>query len=355
MKAVKILLCVLVASLLVVPAAFAEVNVAGSMRAQFTVESTSNGSDEMILSGGDRLKFTVSGKTENEDGMFAGAQAQAMIKTDGTVGVDDAWLEVGTPTFSAKIGRFEAEGLFSMGEDIFVIAAPGGPDAVETNKSRGRTNAGAALRFSPSETMAIEIGTVLGGADDYSYTVSSTDLGTITTSTGSVIGYTEEVTGSYSMNMIGFRPVLILTAGAATIKAGVDYYMERPRDSDNDREYDALGAGADLAFQVSDTMKVGGSFGYLKEDGKDGNGNDAEDETSMSFSGYLTMNMGDNILGLAAKMTMRDEADDSHIQGYVSYQMPLPVEGAWVKFCPSFASYSNGEDTSAFGGRVRFE
>jgi hypothetical protein len=185
MKAVKMLLCVLVASLLVVPAAVAEVNVAGSMRSQFTVESSSNGTDELDISGGDRLKFTVSGKTENEDGMFAGAQAQAMLSTDGTASVDDAWLEVGTPSFSAKLGRFEAEGLFSMGEDIFVIGAPGGPDAVETNKSRGRTNAGAAIKFSPSETMAIEIATALGDGDMYEDT---------------------------AMNQIGVRPVLILSA-----------------------------------------------------------------------------------------------------------------------------------------------
>jgi hypothetical protein len=328
MKAVKILLCVLVASLLVVPAAFAEVNVAGSMRSQFTFESTSDVTDEMNIVGGDRLKFTVSGKTENEDGMFAGAQAQAMLKTDGTAGVDDAWLEFGTSSFSAKIGRFEAEGLFSMGEDIYVIAAPGGPDAVETNKSRGRTNAGAAVRFSPSETMAIELATALGDGGTYEDTAT---------------------------NQVGFRPVLILTAGALTVKAGADYYMLMPKDSDNDAEYTALGAGADLAFNLSDTVTLGGSFGYLDEEGKDVAGDTVGEETTMSFSGYMTMHMGDNILGVGAKMTMRDEADDSHMQGYVSYQMPLPVEGAWVKFCPSFASYSNSEDTSAFGGRVRFE
>lgn len=340
MKAVKILLCVLVASLLVVPAAFAEVNLAGSMRSQFTFESTSDGTDEIHLSGGDRLKFTVSGKTENEDGMFAGAQAQAMLKTDGTAGIDDAWLELGTPSFSVKLGRFEAEGLFSMGEDIFVISA-GGPDAVETNKSRGRTNAGAAVRFSPSETMAIEIGTVLGDVSE-SYVLFDPTTGDI---------YEVEV----NLNQVGFRPVLILTAGAFTVKVGADYYMLMPDDSDNDAEYTALGAGADLAFQLSDTVKLGGSFGYLDEEAKDPDGETFGEETTMSFSGYLTMNMGDNILGVGAKMTMRDEADDSHMQGYVSYQMPLPVEGAWVKFCPSFASYSNGEDTTAFGGRVRFE
>jgi hypothetical protein len=340
MKAVKILLCVLVASLLVVPAAFAEVNLAGSMRSQFTFESTSNGTDEMNIVGGDRLKFTVSGKTENEDGMFAGAQAQAMLQTDGTAAVDDAWLEIGTSSFSAKIGRFEAEGLFSMGEDIYVIDAPGGPDAVETNKSRGRTNAGAAVRFSPSETMAIEIATVLG---DVSETYLVVDA----------FGDVEVV--EVDMNQVGFRPVLILTAGALTVKAGADYYMLMPDDSDNDAEYTALGAGADLAFNLSDTVTLGGSFGYLDEDAKDSAGETFGEETTMSFSGYLTMNMGDNILGVGAKMTMRDEADDSHMQGYVSYQMPLPVEGAWVKFCPSFASYSNSEDTTAFGGRVRFE
>jgi hypothetical protein len=328
MKAVKILLCVLVASLLVVPAAVAEINWSANMRSQWTVESASNGADTMSISGGDRLLLTLESKTENEEGMYAAGKGQALLKTDGTAAVDDAWLELGTSSFSVKLGRFEAEGLFAKGEDVFVIEAPGGPGTVETNKSRGRTNAGAAIKFSPSETMAIEIATALGGADDYQET---------------------------AVNQVGFRPALILSAGALSASVGADYYMLMPQDSDLDTEYTALGAGGKLEFSLSDTITLGGAFGYLDEEGKDAAGDTVEEETTMSFSGYLTMAMGDSTLGVGAMMTMRDEADDSHLQGFVSYAMPLPVEGATVKFCPSFASYSNGEDTSAFGGRVRFE
>ena len=336
MKAVKILLCVLVASLLVVPAAVAEINWSATMRSQWTFESASDGADTMNIVGGDRLLLELESKTENEDGMYAAGKGQALLKTDGTVAMDDAWLELGTSSFSAKLGRFEAEGLFAKGEDVFVISAPGGPGTVETNKSRGRTNAGIAIKFSPSETMAVEIASVLGDVS------------------GTYIDLTTGDIYSIQMNQLGIRPALILSAGALSASVGADYYMMMPDDTDADEEYTALGAGGKLEFSLSDTMKVGGAFGYLDEEYKDAAGDTYGEETTMSFSGYLTMNMGDNTLGIGAMMTMRDEADDSHMQGFVSYAMALPVEGAKVKFCGSFAQWSDHDDVTAFGGRVRF-
>ena len=60
------------------------------------------------------------------------------------------------------------------------------------------------------------------------------------------------------------------------------------------------------------------------------------------------------IVFIGGMMTMRDKADDSQMAGFLSYAMPLSVEGAKVKFGVSFAQHSNAADATAFGGRVRF-
>jgi hypothetical protein len=330
MKAVKILLCVVALSLFVVQGAFAEVSLSADVETNTTVEMDSNGSDLTDMNNDGRVKFTLESKMENEEGFFGAAKGSAEIKITGEAEASDAYVQVGTAGWNLKVGRYEAEGLFAKGEDVYVADA-GGPGTVETNKSRGRTAGALGLQFSPSETMTVEINTIVGNADDY-----------------------EGETATLGMNKVGFRPALILSAGAISTSVGVDYYMEMPDDSDADREYTALGAGGKLEFALSDAMKIGGAFGYLAEEGKDENGDDAEDETTMSFSGYLTMGLGDDTLGIGAMMTQRDEADDSQMQGFVSYAHALPVEGLKVKFCGSFAQWSDGDDVTAYGGRMRF-
>lgn len=326
MKTVKILLCVVAVSLFFVQGAFAEVSLSADVETNTTVEMDSNGSDTMALTNDGRVKFTLESKTENEEGMFAAATGSAEIAITGDVDASDAYFQLGSESWNLRVGRYEAEGLFAKGEDVY-IADAGGPGTVETNKSRGRTAGAIGLQFTASESMTVEINTVVGGADDYQDT---------------------------AVNQVGFRPVLILSAGAVSASVGADYYMLMPQDSDSDTEYTALGAGGKLEFSVSDALAIGGAFGYLDEEGKDAAGDTVEEETTMSFSGYLTMAMGDNTLGVAGMMTMRDKADDSQMDALISYAMPLPVEGATVKFGGSFSQWSNGTDTTAFGGRVRF-
>jgi hypothetical protein len=326
MKAVKILLCVVALSLFVVQGAFAEVNWSADVETNTTIEMDSNGADLMDMTNDGRVKATVESKMENEEGFFVAGKGQAVLNIDGTASTDDAYVQVGTAGWNLRVGRYEAEGLFAKGEDVYVADA-GGPGTVETNKSRGRTAGAIGLQFTASETMTVEINTVVGSTDDYQDT---------------------------AVNQVGFRPAIIMSAGAVSLSAGADYYMLMPDDSDSDVEYTALGAGGKLEFSLSDAMAIGGAFGYLDEEGKDAAGDTVEEETSMSFSGYLTMAMGDNTLGIGAMMTMRDEADDSQLNAFVSYAMALPVEGAKVKFAGSFSQWSDGDDVTAFGGRVRF-
>jgi hypothetical protein len=329
MKAVKILLCVVALSLFVVQGAFAEIEWSADAETNTTVEMDSNGSDEMDIDNDGRVRFKLNSKTENEDGMFFSGHGSAEIKIGGDVAAKDAYIKLGTAGWNLRVGAYEAEGLFAKGEDVY-IANAGGPGTVETKKSRGRTAGGIGLQFTASESMTVELNTVVGSTDDYQDT---------------------------AVNQLGFRPAIIMKAGAVSLSAGVDYYMLMPKDSDSDVEYTALGAGGKLEFALSDAIKLGGAFGYEDVEGKDTAGDTAEEETTMSFSGYVKMGMGDNTLGAGAVMSMRDKADDSQISGYVSYIMPLPVEGAKVKFGGSFSSYSapsGGDDATAFGGRVRF-
>lgn len=326
MKAVKILLCVVALSLFVVQGAFAEVSLSADIETNTTVEMDSNGTDTMALSNDGRVKFTMESKMENEEGMFAAAKGSAEVKITGEVDASDAYFQLGTGGWNLRVGRYEAEGLFAKGEDVYVADA-GGPGTVETNKSRGRTAGAIGLQFTASESMTVEINTVVGDGGTYQ---------------------------DAAVNQLGFRPAIIMSAGAVSVSAGADYYMLMPQDTDSDVEYTALGAGGKLEFSLSDAITIGGAFGYLDEDGKDAAGDTVEEETTMSFSGFLTMAMGDNTLGVGAMMTMRDKADDSQMAGFISYAMPLPVEGATVKFAGSFAQWSNDEDTTSFGGRVRF-
>jgi hypothetical protein len=188
MKAVKILLCVVALSLFVVQGAFAEVELLADIETNTTVEMDSNGSDLTDITNNGRVRFKLNSKTENEEGMFFSGHGSAEIKITGEVAAKDAYVKLGTAGWNLRVGAYEAEGLFAKGEDVYVADA-GGPGTVETKKSRGRTAGGIGLQFTASESMTVEINTVIGDGDTYQ---------------------------DAAVNKVGFRPAIIMSAGAVS-------------------------------------------------------------------------------------------------------------------------------------------
>jgi hypothetical protein len=310
-------------ALLVTAPAFAELNWGANVETNSTVEMDSDGTDTTAFTNDGRVEVAVESKTENSDGMFVAGKGCFEVQVNGTMGVCDVWFQVGTPAFSLKVGHFEAEGLFSKGQDVYV-AGTGASQWYEANKARGRSPDGMGVVFNLGENMTFDTKVSFDNSGDN--------------------------------NQFGVRPVLKVNAGSVSIKAGVDYYLEKPQDSDSDDKATWIGGGVDISMNLGN-LTLGGSATYGKNEVTtvtDGVEATAEEKV-MSDTAYVKLAMGDSTLGLGVGYTMEDEADTNEMYAFVSYDMPLPVDGAAVKFGAGFASGDNGvEDLTAYGARLRF-
>jgi hypothetical protein len=261
-----------------------------------------------------------------ESGMYAYVKGQAMLNDDASVGVDDALFEIGTATWFLKAGRFEGEGLFSKGQDIYIVGAPGAPGRYEANAARGRGDVAFALGFVPNSNMKVEVDVVYDGS-----------------------------------NVLGARPLVKFSTDTFTVKAGVDYLRQTATDSDNDDATTTVGFGVDASMNVS-SLSIGASGAY-RTVGGEAAGVDLDDAKTLSGFGWLKMPVGGGTFGVGAGMTMLSykDADDesSMLEAYVSYDHALPVDGAAIKVGASYAKAkiepAGGGDTenSAFGARLR--
>jgi hypothetical protein len=322
------IICLVAVSLFVVSSAFAEVNWSGDVETNTDFVSTSNGTDTTEFAQGGRVKLTAESKMESDTGFFVAGKGQVELKLDGSAATADSWVQIGTSGFALKVGRFEGEGCFSKGEDVFIVGAAGGGDRYELKGIRGRSPNQLALDFSAGESMAIQIGAVYGNGD---------------------------YLGIDGVNVIGARPVVTFSTEAFTLKAGAEFAKAMPQDNDAEEEATLLGFAGDAKVSMG-SMTAGASVARESIKAKDATGADLDDTARLTAWGYLTMAFGEGSnIGFGAGMTQRsvdgDAEDDSHIQGFVSYTQPLPVEGAKVRFGGSYAKWG---DATAFGGRVRF-
>jgi hypothetical protein len=321
----KLVILAVLGTMVFAPQAFAEMSIGANVETNTTFEADSDGTDTTNYNNDGRVEIVVEGKTEMDSGMFAAGKGCFEVQMGG-LGECDVWFAVGNPSFTLKVGHFEAEGLFSKGEDVYV-AETDASQWYEVNKARGRNPDGMGLIMNMGETMTLDTKISFDNDGDN--------------------------------NQLGIRPVLIIGAGNLSIKAGGEYLLEKPFDSDSDEETTWFGAGVDLSISMGN-ITLGGSGTYGKYENTfyvdDTMSNtDDEDETIMSNTGYVTVAMDDNTLGLGAGYTMADEADTNEMYAFVSYAMALPVDGAKVKFGASFAQGDDGVDEpTAFGVRVRF-
>ena len=363
------------AGLLVAPMAFAEVSakigMVGDVETNTTWEyfTTENGAGSDDLNSNSwtndgRTHLKLTGRVDSDSGWFGLAQGDAMIATNGTTGVDDAWVQFGTSSFATKIGRFELEELLTKGQDTYIAEAPlRGAGRYEGNYFRGRFGdkiGNIGFDFTFSDTSKMQIGVILGGKDVNS-TLLSVD------STGALV----ESTASFGANVYGIRPVFILTSGAFTAKVGGEYGMTSAKAEkiasgdvwvDNDYEKSQMGGAIDLSMTAG-TMTFGLNGTYGQTTGQWVTGEDVADLTQMAVFGWFKMPVGEaDTLGLGVGYFSNDTEDvvtNDSVESYVSYAHMLPVEGLKMTFAGSYAMATadidggSSQDSSVYGVRMR--
>jgi hypothetical protein len=359
MKALKILLAVAVAVMMMSSVALAELSISANVEVNTDFKSTTEessvagGSDteETVFEQGGRVKVTFEEKTEAESGLYAALKGSFEIKDDGSAAGSDAYFELGSAGWLMKVGRVEGEGLYGKGADIYIVGAPGAPGRYEVNKSRGRGDIGGLFAFMPSDALKAEVDMMYSSNDDN--------------------------------NIMGARPLVKFSASGLTVKAGVDYYMESPKNADAKGEVTKLGFGGNAEFAM-DPITLGASVGMLTDGGKDAvpvvddlgipTGEvgevDKDEEKTLSVFGYAKMSMGVGTLGVGGGMTTfeydKASTEKSMMEFYGSFDAPLPVDGAAIKLGVSYATAKlekqgvdadgvpiEDQENSAFGGRLR--
>jgi hypothetical protein len=305
--------------------AFAAPTFSADVEINTTYDALSDGSKANTMDMGGRVLFTAAGKIESDTGFFAAGQGQVLANLSGSASVDDAWGQIGTKSFSLKMGRFEAQSLLDAGEDVYVASAGG--TWYTANAARGRTTGGMALDFNASDNMMIEVGAVYG---------QGTDQG-------------------IAANRYGVRPLVKLSVSNFTVVAGADVLMLSPKDPDVDGSTSTVGFGG-MVIATLGNITVGGGAASGKTETKDYVGIAKSDQTITTMKAWVTMPMGDNKLGLGAGYSTEDVNDSKEMYGFAVYEIKLPVEGAWIKIAGSYASAKDvggTEDRTDVGGRVR--
>jgi hypothetical protein len=312
-------------------------NIAGDVETNTTLNVKDDGSDNSMSWGNDgRTHIKFDGRIEGDNGWFGYGKGDAMIDVGGSTNVDDAYVEFGTESFSLQIGRYEAKSAFGKGQDTFIAEAPGQPERYEGKTFRGRLDGTNIIALNAGN---FQLAAVIG-SDSASYTD------------------TEGVETSFDTNVYAIRPGFTMSTDAFTLNVTAEYGTYMPQNSDNnDYALNKMGGAANVEFGVG-ASTLGASVAYGMVTGDDMAGDEMDDENTLSTFGYYTMPVGDNSFGLGAGFTTKsvDDNDDTMIETFAGYNQQLPVEGLWIKYAASFASasFDVGDDTSAFGARVRF-
>jgi CheY-specific phosphatase CheX len=313
MKALKILLVVALAMTMAAPSAFAiheddiaevlsaiGISFAGYVRSRVNVDfdttegAAADGGDlEETVFGGEAegaIDFMATSPMGDMGGMVATAKVTLLMENGGAQS-DDAWVALSNDTMELKTGRFEAEDLHGFGEDFYVPEAPGAPAEYLANAARGRADSGGiSLTMNTSDAMMVSVGGVVGGA-----------------------------------NYFGIRPLIKLSTGAVTLTAGGEYYVESATDNDDDSQDTVMGFGGKAEFGMGAMgFGVAGAYGIFG--GQDADGNDLDDDTTLTVTGWMTMAVGEaGTLGLGARYVVEDldaESDDNTgIRVYASYKV----------------------------------
>lgn len=320
------------------------VTLVGEAEINGKVDSSSVGDvDEMTNHMSGYVKLILKGQAETESGWIMDAQGDLILNNESSsapsaIWLDDSWMRFRKGSFSLKLGKFEAEYLFPKGNDVYVAWAPGSPGRYEGSYARGRGTLGNfALSSSLSEKVWMEVAGVYGNTTAYGVGLDGANV---------------------AVNQYGLRPVVKLTAGPLTLKGGVDFLTQMPKNSDAD------GNTTKLGFALNSELRIGKfALGLVGTSGTEGgesyvDGSDLEDVTTTSTNTYLQYFMDKGEFSTSVGYWIEDANDSNAMYWYGAYTRYLPFNANSTKLSVGL-TYANvrdlvdAEDSDVYGVMVK--
>lgn len=334
-----------------------------------------NDNTKVQLNDDSRIKLAVQWLNEREDGAYVTARIEPLIRTDGTVKVDDAYFMFGREdSWAFQIGRYEAMNLFPLGKDVAVFYADGS-DAIGggiyyymAKEARGRRDtAGQARLIGEMGNWTAEVSTVygntadlLGAAESNLDTLTSDEDNDLLESSNNsfmirpAINYLSD-SGDFS---ISFGGEYETNGDSVTLKSG----LETGEVYDLSKRY---GLSATTTLVLSNNLLWNTSIAMqdAKEawDAQTFNTNIIYGNFGLGVSAAINNFKNKTInYGTQASPDRKDAEDAKSYVLYTAYTMPiLDFENAEVTFALSYSETKNAygidgnnEDTTAF--RTRF-
>lgn len=153
-------------------------SIGGDAEINFDAIHNKNGGDDnnthIQLNDDSRIKLMMQWNNTRDDDAFLSAKIEPLVRTDGTVKVDDAYFMFGHEDIWAfQIGRYEAMDLFPLGKDVAVFYADGSDGIGKgiyyymAKEGRGRRDgAGQARIMGEMGNWTTELSTVYGNTAD---------------------------------------------------------------------------------------------------------------------------------------------------------------------------------------------
>lgn len=260
------------------------------------------GATSSATSNSGRVELNANAALVKSGDNFVNAKATVTVPTGegANVGIDDAWIQFGNSAADLKIGRHEAADLFPLGKDVVVEAA--GAYGYRTNALRGR--------FKTGQLHAVA---GLNAAPGF-----RVELGLVTEKSGST-------TDAY-----GLRPTLVYTAGALTVRAGVESYKK-----DN---VSYSGTGVSVGYALSSSASVNVNYGK---------NSDLDNSSSLGLNAVF----GDAGVGMVQDKTGANKATTY----YAAYSFPLlGVKGATITPALSTSKATGVDNLNAFKVRLNY-
>ena len=258
-----------------------------------TVDSVTNGG---------RVEVNANAAIAKSGDFFVNARGTLIVGlTGGTVGIDDAWVQAGSSSVDLKLGRFEAMDLFPLGKDVASNITNVGYTG---NTLRGRKNDGrlhAALGLNAAPGLRVELGLV-----------------------------TEKQAGGASY---GLRPVVQYSAGAMTLRAGVESIKVDGGGASS------TGVALTAGFALDSSTSINANFAS----------NSKQDKSAFG----LNATFGDAGVGFVQG---KDKlANTKSTSFYAAYSFPLlGVKGATITPAIGFTKVTNTASDTAFRVRINY-
>ena len=313
---------------------------------------------ETKLNDDSRIKMAVAWTNAREDGAFINAKIEPLIRTDGTVTVDDAYFMFGREdSWAFQIGRYEAMNLFPLGKDVALFYADGsdginGSGVYYYMAKEGRGRAGKAGQAR-----------IMGEMGNWTAEVSTIYGNTIDLLQGDHPDYNEETkTGVHSdHNSFMVRPAVnyLSDSGFVSISVGTEYELS----TDSVTLYEGaeeLNLSDRFGTAATATLNFGNllwNTSIAMQDAKD----------AWKAQTYNTNIVYKDAFGLGASYAMNNWAkagkeDTKSFALYTAYTMPIMnFDNADVTFALSYSDTENAhgnalddQQTTAFRTRLNY-